>query len=88
MSIKRGPGFDKFLMRTKDIVWLLGMLWAILKGIDAYKERLKNLESMIIAQNISIGNIQGKLKDMSETLNAIRYPDRYGRRRKSTDDEN
>lgn len=76
-------------MRTKDIVWLLGMLWAILKGIDAYKERLKNLEAMIIAQNVSIGNIQGKLKEMSETLNQIRYPERYRRRNEPRrEDEN
>ncbi len=85
MKITRGPGFDKFLMRAKDIIWLVGMLWALLKGINAVENRFTNLEAVIMAQNITLGNIQGRLKDLEEQLNRIEYPDRYPHRRRRED---
>jgi len=75
-------------MRGKDIATLatlIGLAWGCFKGIDAGIQRVKKLEAMIIAQNISLGNIQGKLRDIEETLNQIQYPERYPRRHKNED---
>lgn len=87
--MNRGPNFDKFLMRTKDIIWLLGMLWAIIVGIGQaarFIDRIKELQGTIVAQNIILGNLQGDMKEIKRDLAAIRYPDRYGRRRRDGDD--
>lgn len=83
----KGPVFDKFLMRTKDIVWLLGLLWAIIKGIDAYKDRFKNLEALALATNIGMGNMNKRLNDFDERFDRLEYPERYARRHKRGRDE-
>lgn len=73
MGMKQGPAFDKFLMRTKDIVWLFGVAWAVIKGIDAYKNRLKNLEATVLATNIRMASVETKLKEIDENVRFLRW---------------
>lgn len=77
MSDRRSPNIDRILMRAKDIIWLAGLVYTLFKGIDSVAERFKNLEGVIIAQNATLGNIRGQLRDIRETLNRIEHPERY-----------
>jgi hypothetical protein len=73
MAVQRGPTFDRVLMRIKDIVWLCLLLWGILKGIDAYKDRLKNLESTVMATNIRMASVETKLKEIDDNVRYLRW---------------
>ena len=79
---ERGPGIDRFLMRAKDLAGFIMLGWAIFKGIDAWVNRMKNLEATIIAQNVTITKILIEEKDIKEALNEIQYPERYPKRKR------
>lgn len=89
MGLRQGPEFDRYLMRAKDIGQIIST-WAGLIGgaiflaskLAGYVERIRNLEAMITAQNITITKVLVNQEEIKEELNKLMYPDRYGRRQR------
>ncbi len=93
MGLRQGPMFDRILMRLKDIgeiLTLIGLGWAVFKGIDKTIQRFERVEATVLSQNLMIIQISKKEEDISEMLNEIQYPDRYPQRqhrRSNSNDE-
>lgn len=69
MSVRKGPLLDRWLMRIKDGILILGFLWAVFKFFYVRPlEMQQEIDKILDAQNIQaqeMKDISGKLSSLS-----------------------
>lgn len=69
MSIRKGPEIDRWLMRIKDAILIVGALWAAFKFIFVRPmEMQQEIDKILAAQNIQAQ----EMKDINGKLTHIR----------------